>query len=135
MYEYYKGEFKELGFDVDSKGFVLFADLLQDVRGLFAEGKTEEEIRELLPRYYLEQYHFVQEIGKFTYFAELTAFCESSTKSKRINKDKKVNGVLPKMGLDDYVIFFAKKFNSKNNENKDVRLYVYNSKFGKIKNV
>lgn len=129
MYEYYKGVFEEFGFDVSKKGFVLFADLVEDVKTLFKEGKTPEEVREQLPSYYLEQYHFVQEIGKNKYFDELKGFCNSRKALKRISEYDKIVGALPKTGLDDSVIYFASYFSSKEQKTDNAsKVYVHLNK-------
>ena len=63
MKDEYKVVFEGLGYNVKSKGAMFFGDLIGDVRELLKEGKTEEEIKELLPRYYVEYYHFCYEVG------------------------------------------------------------------------
>ena len=54
----YREILENLGFDMKKKGAIFFIDLIGDVQNLLKEGKSEEEIKELLPRYYLEYYHF-----------------------------------------------------------------------------
>lgn len=137
MLDEYKGVLEKFGFDVNTKGFVLFADVTQEIQQLFNEGKTEEEIRELLPSYYLEHYHFIHEIGRNKYFEELKTFCNTRKVPEKQEKlTGKEFGSLPKTGLDDAVIFFAKYFNSQSKGEFDgKKVFVKSSKSIEIKNV
>ena len=137
MMNEYKGELEKFGYDVNTKGFVLFADLIQDLQPLFREGKDIEEIRKLLPTYYLEQYHFVQEIGKNKYFELLKSFCNSRKVSERQKElSSKQYGQLPKAGLDDSVMFFAKYFNDLHKkEMEGKKLFIQNKNTAFIKSV
>jgi len=80
----YKELLANLGYDVSLKGAAYFIELIDEVRELFREGKSDEEIKELLPRYYLEYYHFILEVGGVKYMKELKKFSES----RRIERAK-----------------------------------------------
>lgn len=84
LQEQYKELLRNLGYDVSLTGAAYFIELIDEVRTLFREGKSEEEIRELLPRYYLEYYHFILEVGGVKYMKELKKFSES----RRVKKAK-----------------------------------------------
>lgn len=106
----YKGILSELGYDTDLLGSMFFIDLLGDVCTLLNEGKDNEEIRKLLPSYYLEYYHFCYEVPRVKYFKELDKFCNSrvvSDDTKSANKEL-MDGV-PNLELEDLLILLANK--------------------------
>lgn len=119
---------EELGFDVSLKGALLFDDLIEEVVQLLNSKKSEEELRKALPSIYLENYHFIYEIGKFKYFAMLNEFLNSiklndnkkqSSQLKEIFKEKK------QLSLDDALIDLAKYINKqKENENENSKVNV-----------
>ena len=115
----YQMVFEGLGYNVKSKGAMFFGDLIGDVRELLKEGKTEEEIKELLPRYYVEYYHFCYEgIGREKYLNELRNFCAERTVNEQTNKF-----VLP-LGVEDSLLFFAKMFNGEEKDNDKAKVNV-----------
>ena len=118
MKDEYKVVFEGLGYNVKSKGAMFFGDLIGDVRVLLKEGKTEEEIKELLPRYYVEYYHFCYEVGRNNYFNELRAFCAERTVNEKTNKS-----VLP-VGVEDSLLYFAKMFSGKEKDNDKAKVNV-----------
>ena len=85
MQKQYRELLANLGYDVSLKGAAYFIELIDEVRNLFSEGKSDEEIKELLPRYYLEYYHFILEVGGVKYMKELKKFSDS----RRIERAKR----------------------------------------------
>ena len=129
----YKGVLSALGYNTESKGAILFMDLLNEVRNLLNEEKTEEEIRKLLPRYYLEDYHFCYEIPKNIYFEELKAFCNSrviTDENKSINSE--IMGDFPNSGLEESLLFFATKFNEFDKTKRTSKIIVKTSRVAEI---
>ena len=133
----YKGVLEKFGFDINTKGAILFLDLVVEIKELFKEGKTEEEIRKVLPSYYLEHYHFIHEIGRDKYFKELRSFCDNRKISeKQTELNGKEFGSLPKIGLDDSIIFFSRYFsNLEKKEFEGQKLFVKTSNSSVIKKV
>lgn len=107
----YKNLLEGLGYDVECLGAILISDLIDDVIELMKCGLSKSEIVELLPRYYLEHYHFDYEIGRNRYMNEIDIFLNSkkiTKKTKIINK--KFNLLYKNYNLEDLVIFLGKYF-------------------------
>ena len=131
----YEGLFKNLGYDVKLKGAMLFNDLLDEVRNLLKEGMSDKEIKEFLPSIYLEYYHFCYEIGRYKYFNELDAFCNSRKVTKKnMSTNRKVMNMRPNMNLENSLLFFSKYYNNlekKNNlEKEKAKLLVLTAREG-----
>ena len=108
----YSEVLKESGYNIETRGAIYFSSLLDEVRGLLMKGAKSDDVKRLLPRYYLEDYHFFFEVPKDEYFAELNDF---NGKRVVLKKDKKV----PVMGLEDSLIYFANMFNERENLTKE----------------
>lgn len=121
----YSDVLKKEGYNVETNGAMFFGSLLDEVRALLAEGKTEEEIKLLLPRYYVEDYHFFFEVGKDRYFKELYDFCAS----------KKAPEGSTGMNLETSLLFFAGKFNEGKELTDGKKLLVKTPTSGKIVSV
>ena len=63
-YKLYKREFTKLGFDTSIREAQYFYDMIDEVRDLVNEGKTYDEILEMIPRISLEYYHFYYEVPR-----------------------------------------------------------------------
>jgi hypothetical protein len=108
----YKLLLRRLGYDVESKGAVYFLDLIDDVRRLLNEGYNADEVKELLPRYYLENYHFYYEVGRYKYMGELEKFCSSRVVNKKNSAfNRRILKSRGNMNIEDSLIFFAEYFN------------------------
>jgi hypothetical protein len=109
----------KLGYNINCKGVYYFVDLIDDVRNALKEYDDINFIKkEMLPRYYLEGYHFAFEVGKYRYFEELDKFCNSrviTRKNKKINRE--IMNCKNNMNVHDTLIFIAKYYN--NLEEKD----------------
>ena len=118
MEEEYIKILEKLGYDVILKGSLLFVDLLVDCCEMVKNNKTDDEIRELLPIYYLENYHFYYGIGRKIYMAELDRFCNSRVVNDE-NENFNIKMCMPQnnMNLEDSLIFFARYFNKLEDEN------------------
>lgn len=106
----YRRVLEKFGFDLDKPGYPLFVDLIDDLKNVFAEEIDTEEVKQLLPNYYIEHHHFVQAMGKYDYLGELQEFCNSGKTSEKIGN--KVVGTLavPNQSMDDTIVYFAKYF-------------------------
>ena len=124
----YSEVLKESGYNIETRGAIYFSSLLDEVRGLLMKGAKSDDVKRLLPRYYLEDYHFFFEVPKDEYFAELNDF---NGKRVVLKKDKKV----PVMGLEDSLIYFANMFNERENLTKDVKVFVKSPTTGNLKSV
>ena len=113
MKEKYKIILEGLGYDVDCLGALLFSDLIDVVVDLRKSGKNKNEIIELLPRYYLEFYHFIYEIGMKTFYSELGDFLNSKVITKKTKVTNKRFKLLYKnYTLDDLLWYFGNYFYS-----------------------
>lgn len=103
-----KNLLKELGYSLDSLGSVFFLDLVGDVISLLEEQKSKKDIKILLPRYYLEYYHFYYEIGRYQYLQELESFCQKRKQSIKTNKRfKKILRIDANSSVEDTIISFS----------------------------
>ena len=96
---------RNVGYNIDTKGGMFFIDLMGHVVDMINEGKTEEEIRELIPRYYVEYYHFCYEISRFEYLKELELFCKTGYMLKSKGEKKKRNE-----SIEDKLIRFSRRY-------------------------
>lgn len=116
MKKTHKAVLKEYGYNLDCQGFVYFDDLVDDVRGLLNDGLEDDEIRELLPRYELEYYHFYYEVGRREYSIDLNTFCISHLHNNQND--------LPNMDTHGTIIFFSKVFNQMDENLKNSKRHV-----------
>lgn len=118
-YKLYKREFTKLGFDTSIREAQYFYDMIDEVRTLVNEGKNYDEILEMIPRISLEYYHFYYEVPRSDFESGLSKFLDSRDKlSKREKQRVKSNSsiMVPKMSVNDAIIFFAETFNYMDNE-------------------
>ena len=102
----YQEELEKAGYNVQLPGAVFFGDLVDDVIDLLVEGKNDEEIKELLPRYYVDYYHFYYEVGKKRYFDSLNEFFKSRNQhTSSIIGDKRE---MKPVSFEDSLLVFAK---------------------------
>ena len=74
MLEQYKSLMELLGYDVNKKGLYLFVCLAEEIRELLKNGKTHEEVINMLPSIMLEEYRFAFEMRKSSYMELLNDF-------------------------------------------------------------
>ena len=110
----YKEVFESMGYDVELKGAIFFQSLMDGVCELLNKGIEDQEIKKLLPRYYLEDYHFFFEISKERYFKELCEFGLSINK-KNDKKTTKIND----FNLENTLLFLSKMVNNKEEKSKE----------------
>ena len=121
----YKNLLDNLGYDTSSVGAMFFSDLIDETYGLLVNGKSKEEIINLLPSIYLENYHFDYGVGRKTYFIEIENFLES----KKINKfsriiNRRFSLLKDKMSIDELIMFFSTYFyDLDNGKRKEVKIY------------
>ncbi len=96
---------RDIGYDIDSKGGMLFIDLMGHVVELQREGKSVEDIKEIIPRYFIEYYHFCYEISRFEYLKELELFCKKGYILKSKGEKKKRNE-----SIEDKLIRLSKRY-------------------------
>lgn len=85
------------------------------------EKVLDERIKEMLPRFYLEAYHFDLEVGANTYFKRINEFFESKrAKSKNAELHRKIfkNGYAD---FSDAIVLLAKYFSSDSKELLDTK--------------
>ena len=116
---------RSLGYDLNKKGALFFFDLLRDVREMLSKEMSQEEIKEELPKYYIDYSHFDYEVGLKNYYRDLEEFCFS----RKVTKDnKKINnqvmGEVNNMNVENKLIFFATYFNKKEKNNSDENVAV-----------
>ena len=102
----YKNLLDNLGYDTSSVGAMFFIDLIDETYGLLVDGKSEEEVINMLPSIYLENYHFDYGVGRKTYFIEINKFLDSKVidkKSKVINRRFSLHK--KEFSLDELVMF------------------------------
>lgn len=121
----YKNLLDNLGYDTSSVGAMFFSDLLDETYGLLVNGKSEEEVIELLPSIYLENYHFDYGVGRKTYFIEINNFLESKKidkKSRIINR--RFSLLKNQLSLDEFILFLSKYFYDIDKGNKkEIKVY------------
>lgn len=108
-----------MGYNVELEGSIFFFDLLSDVRTMLEEEKSVEEIKEELPKYYIDYAHFDYEVGQNFYQDALNKFCQSrivDENNARINQE--VLGNQENMGVEDTLLFFGKFFNDQDAKDK-----------------
>jgi len=106
MKDEYKEVLRKLGYNIKKDGFAYFVDLIEDVRCLLREFNGDEnKIRDLLPSFYLEYYHFVYEVGRKIYMYNLYDFYNSRSSSSKKNK------LGSKSNLESELIMISKYFN------------------------
>jgi len=116
----YNDFMRSIGYNIDNKGGMFFIDLMGHVVDLINEGKSEEEIKDLIPCYCIEYYHFCYEISKFEYLKELELFCKTGYVLKSKGEKKK-----RKESLEDKLIRISKRYI------KQQRIYEVNNKIYK----
>jgi len=124
----YKNLLDNLGYDTSSVGAMFFIDLIDETYGLLVDGKSEEEVINMLPSIYLENYHFDYGVGRKTYFIEINKFLDSKVidkKSKVINRRFSLHK--KEFSLDELVMFLSKYFYDIDNGNKK-KIKVYSLK-------
>ena len=124
----YKNLLDNLGYDTSSVGAMFFIDLIDETYGLLVDGKSEEEVINMLPSIYLENYHFDYGVGRKTYFIEINKFLDSKVidkKSKVINRRFSLHK--KEFSLDEFVMFLSKYFYDIDNGNKK-KIKVYSLK-------
>ena len=124
----YKNLLDNLGYDTSSVGAMFFIDLIDETYGLLVDGKSEEEVINMLPCIYLENYHFDYGVGRKTYFIEINKFLDSKVidkKSKVINRRFSLHK--KEFSLDELVMFLSKYFYDIDNGNKK-KIKVYSLK-------
>ena len=116
-YGEYKDIFKEFGYQVEKRGAIYFFSLLDEVRHDLASGMSDEELREIIPRICLEDYHFYFEEKKSAYFSKLNDFLTTRSNNKNIS------GIVLEKDVDliDSTIAFAKYFNAKEEIKEETR--------------
>ncbi len=94
----HKRNFKELGFNIESKGCEYFIDVVDwikkendELKSKNKEELTEEELKENIPSYCLEIYHFDRECGRISFYKEILKF---------LNKEAE----RPEESFDEYVV-------------------------------
>ena len=121
----YKNLLDNLGYDTSSVGAMFFTDLIDETYGLLVNGKSEEEVIELLPSIYLENYHFDYGVGRKTYFIEINNFLESKKidkKSRVINR--RFSLLKNQLSLDELILFLSKYFYDIDKGNKkEIKVY------------
>ena len=110
---------RSIGYNIDNKGGMFFIDLMGHVVELMKEGKAVDEIKQLIPRYYVEYYHFCYEISRFEYLKELENFCKTGYILKAKGEKKKRNEP-----IEDKLIRLSKRF-IKNQTIIDINAKVY----------
>ena len=114
MKEEYKILFKKLGYDVESKGALLYGALIDDVRDLIVEGKSESEIRDTFPSLCLELYRFCYETTRVRFFNYINSFRSSINVKMRKTENKLLELGLTddgfEMELEDSILYFANYF-------------------------
>ena len=118
-YELYKSELTKLGFDTTMKEAQYFFDMVDEVRTLVNDGMNYEEILEMIPRISLEYYHFYYEVPRREFESGLSKFLDSREKLSKRDKQRAKNNssiMVPKMSVEDSLIFFAETFNYMENE-------------------
>ena len=130
----YRGVFEGLGYDVDTKGALFFGELIEDARELLKEGKSEEEVKEILPGCYTEYYHFVYEgIGRENYLNALDSFFTSRKDDQAVKFfASEFMGFDSCPSKEDLLVFFAKKFNKMENKRNKVRILIDGSNCGVV---
>ena len=58
----YREFLTELGYDTYRKGGTFFLDLMDEVVSMLQDGKSNDEVRVLIPCIFIEHYHFYYEI-------------------------------------------------------------------------
>ena len=96
---------RDIGYDIDRKGGMFFIDLMGHVVELQREGKSVEDIKEIIPRYFIEYYHFCYEISRFEYLKELELFCKKGYILKSKGEKKKRNE-----SIEDKLIRLSKRY-------------------------
>ena len=121
----YKNLLDNLGYDTSSVGAMFFTDLIDEVYGLLVNGNSEEEVIELLPSIYLENYHFDYGVGRKTYFIEINKFLESKEIDKRSRVINRIFDLLKnKLSLEELIMFLSSYFyNVDMGKRKEVKLY------------
>ena len=102
----YRKFFGNKGYNVEDSGVKYYGSLLHEVRELVASDISDEEIKEALPCYYLEEYRHFFEIPRGYYFGMLNEFYNS--RPKKDGEDD--------MSLEDSLIYYAKIFNAQEKE-------------------
>lgn len=85
-----KNILRALGFDTEVKGAKYFLDIVEDITYELLKGTDEESIIEKIPSFCLEYYHFYYEVGKNTFYKELTSFHEKRRTHKNKSFDKTI---------------------------------------------
>ena len=121
----YKNLLDNLGYDTSSVGAMFFSDLIDEVYGLLMNGMSEEEVIELLPSIYLENYHFDYGVGKKTYFIEIEKFLDSKVIDKRSRViNRRFSLLKNQLSLDEFILFLSKYFYDIDNGNKkEIKVY------------
>jgi hypothetical protein len=123
----YKNLLDNLGYDTSCVGAMFFSDLIDEVYEYLMNGKSEEEVINLLPCIYLENYHFDYGVGRKTYFFEIEKFLDSKVidkKSRIINR--RFSLLSGSFSLEGLILFFSKYFYDIDNGNKkEIKTYKY----------
>ena len=114
-----------LGYDTSSVGAMFFTDLIDETYGLLVSGKSVDEVINMLPSIYLENYHFDYGVGRKTYFIEINNFLESKKidkKSRVINR--RFSLLKNQLSLDELILFLSKYFYDIDKGNKkEIKVY------------
>ena len=121
----YKNLLDNLGYDTNCVGAVYFSDLIDETYEALMDGKSVDEVIELLPCIYLDNYHFDYGVGMKTYFFEINNFLNSKKidkKSRVINR--RFSLLKDKLSLEELIIFFSKYFyDVDNGKRKEIKIY------------
>jgi len=117
--------FRSLGYNVDLVGANMYFDIIYEVIDGVKNGLSNEALREMIPAYCLELYHFCYEVGKIRFFDFINEFLNSKKKIRKKKQTISVNGISREdLGFDNQLIYYAKYFIRKERELKPNMEYV-----------
>ena len=120
-----KETFRSLGYNVELPGSEMYFDLIYEVMEGIKEGLSNSEIKEMLPAYGLELYHFCYEIGRFKFYEHIEEFLKSKKKIRKKKRTVNVNEINQlDLDFDNQLIYFAKYFVRKEKELNPAKEYV-----------